>query len=131
MAIIDSWLVISIGINIKSAPFKQAISMREILGLDKINFAPQDMLECILKNIEEWTRCSAEKGFFYIRSYWLRYINEINCKVIIKNGSESISGIFAGIDEFGRLILENDRRKLFISSGDMFVNTKNITVFYE
>ena len=61
----------------------------------------------------------------------ITYITGMNSEVTIKNGRDRISGIIRGIDELGRLILERNDQKLYISSGDMFINEKEIVVNYD
>ncbi len=130
ISIINDYLIISIGININSAPnleSRKAISIKEILQNSKMIDASK-ILNILLKNIDVWIQTFKMKGFSYIKSYWLLNINEINCKIIIKNGSSSISGIFVDIDEYGRLVLEKYGKHLRISSGDLFVNQEGIII---
>jgi BirA family biotin operon repressor/biotin-[acetyl-CoA-carboxylase] ligase len=128
LALLEDWLVISFSINIVPVPFEKAISIKEISNLDGID--PQQMLECTLKNINQWFRNFSESGFSRIKDYWLQYINKINCKIIIRNGSGSLSGVFTGIDDSGMLILDADGRRLFVSSGDVFTDLENGKVSY-
>jgi len=94
------------------------------------NISTEDMMDDILNSLNKWFKNFDSFGFFYIKEYWLRYINEIGCKVVIKNWNESVTGIFRGISNSGKLILERDGRNLLISSGDMFLNREGITVDY-
>jgi BirA family biotin operon repressor/biotin-[acetyl-CoA-carboxylase] ligase len=130
IAVIDCWIVISVGINVSSTPkVDVAISLRDICKQHIVSV--EEIFDNVLVELDKWFNIFDVLGFSYIKNYWLQYINEINCKVIIRNGGSSISGIIRGIDDMGRLILEENHRNLLISSGDMFLNTEGITVSYE
>lgn len=130
---INDYLIISIGININSAPHlesRKTISIKEILQNSEMIDVSR-ILNILLKNIDNWVQSFKMKGFSYIKSYWLLNINKINCKIIVKNGSSSISGTFVDIDEYGRLVLEKCGERLFISSGDLFMNQEGIIVKHD
>jgi BirA family biotin operon repressor/biotin-[acetyl-CoA-carboxylase] ligase len=130
IAVVDCWTIISVGVNVSSAPeIGVAVSLKDVCGSGIVS--AEEMLNNILVKLNKWL-CAFEKfGFLCVKSYWLQYINEINCKVIVRNGSDSISGIVRGIDDFGRLILNRDDQNLLISSGDMFLNMERIVINYE
>lgn len=127
---INDYLIISVGINVNSSPHLECrdticiwdiLECKEMIDISKT-------LNVLLKNIDDWFYSLTTRGFLYIKSYWLLNINKINCKVTIKNGSDSISGIFSDIDDYGRLVLEKCGKRLFISSGDLFVNHEGIII---
>jgi BirA family biotin operon repressor/biotin-[acetyl-CoA-carboxylase] ligase len=127
ISIIDCWMIISIGINVHSTPdIAEAISLSDISEVKVIEI--DDILKGILTELDEWLETSCVSNFSSIKNYWLRYVNEINSKVIIKNGKNSIAGFFKGIDNSGRLVLDREGKNLFISSGDMVENMKGIMV---
>ncbi|MCR5225398.1 MAG: biotin--[acetyl-CoA-carboxylase] ligase [Alphaproteobacteria bacterium] len=129
LSIVNDKLVISVGINVNSAPdLGTAISMRDISG--KV-VSVDSVFSAVITRIKEWMNRLENLGFFHVKRYWLRYINEINRNVTIKNGQETLSGIFTGLDDSGRLMLKKEGRNLLISSGDMFINEKGITVDYD
>ncbi|MDR1361953.1 MAG: biotin--[acetyl-CoA-carboxylase] ligase [Holosporaceae bacterium] len=127
----DGWLIISVGINVNVSPdIGSAVSLKDILG-DDVPKVP-DVLDVLLKNVDDWLCLLRHVGFFRIRNYWLQNVNEISSRVVVRNGKESIVGIFCDLDERGRLVLEKeDGERLFISSGDLFVNSEIIMVSYE
>ncbi|MDR2068234.1 MAG: biotin--[acetyl-CoA-carboxylase] ligase [Holosporaceae bacterium] len=135
LATLDRWLVISVGVNINPIPsMDSAISITEILETSGVKLRAPTHLEILPRvsaDLEKWLSDLKNLGFFYIKDHWLRYINEINCKITIKNGRESLRGTFSGIDNLGRLILEENGRSMFISSGDIFANEEAIAVRYE
>jgi BirA family biotin operon repressor/biotin-[acetyl-CoA-carboxylase] ligase len=121
IAVMNSWMVISIGVNINSMPdIACAVSIKDVLKVGIIS------IDCVLKSIlvelDIWFEELRVCGFSFVKNYWLRYVNEANRKVTIKDGNGFISGLFMGIDDFGRLILRKHGKNLFISSGDMFLS---------
>jgi biotin-(acetyl-CoA carboxylase) ligase len=107
-----------------------AISLEDICGQGVVSV--EKMFNDVLVQLDKWLGTFELFGFSHIKNYWLQYINEINCRVTIKNGESSVSGLLRGIDDRGRLILEKNRQNLFISSGDMFLNTEGgMVIDYE
>jgi BirA family biotin operon repressor/biotin-[acetyl-CoA-carboxylase] ligase len=135
MAVSNGYMITSVGINVNSAPHNVdgsssvgAISMVDIFGQISRLVDPEDVLLVLLKNIERWFWDLDNIGFAPVRSYWLRNIREIKHRVTIKNGLDSISGIFADIDESGRLVLEHGGVRLYVSSGDLFAHQERIVM---
>ncbi|MDR0968848.1 MAG: biotin--[acetyl-CoA-carboxylase] ligase [Holosporaceae bacterium] len=129
IAVIDSWAIISAGINVNSAPnAANSACLKDARGSE---IPLEELLECVLAGLRERFDNFDPGKFSFIKDYWLRFVKDIGRKVTIKNGVDSIEGIFKGIDDSGRLILEKDGRNAFISSGDMFLNTESVTVNYE
>ncbi len=129
ITVIENWVVISIGVNVYSVNVSTATSLSEICPSNVISV--QQLLEDILITLDKWIYLPNFSNFSCIRKYWLQNIYGLNSPVTIKNGTDSLCGIMRGIDKLGRLILETNEQNLHISTGDMFVNEKKITVAYE
>lgn len=82
----------------------------------------RSILDVLLDNISDWMYRLRIRGFSDVRSYWLRNIKEINCNVTVKNGNSVLNGIFLNIDDSGKAVLQQDDRRLLVSSGDLFIN---------
>lgn len=128
LAISNNLLVVSVGINIKSSPSiaRPSICLREILQESDTELHQQEVLSILLKNIDSWITRLYNIGFSDVRSYWLRNINDINCKVTIKNGNSVLNGFFLDIDDSGKAVLEYEGKRVQISSGDLFMNQDEI-----
>ena len=129
LAVIGGWIVISVGLNIRSVSIPTAISLEGIIGVSTVS--TEKTFRFILDNLNNELSLIQTGRFSDIREYWLQNIVGMNSEVTIKNGNDSLSGIVRGIDKLGRLILERDEKKLYISSGDMFENEKKIVVNYD
>lgn len=130
LEVISEWTIISIGINVNNYPKNlQASSLYEItkkLHMSCNDMQPLHLLRCLDKKIEKWLTTFQTENFYFIREYWLRYINNINCNVTIRNGNSTVSGIFKDIDLQGRLVLEHRGKNMYISSGDLFMDQERI-----
>lgn len=135
LEVINGWLIISIGINVNNHPKNlNASSLYEIMKQQNFicsDMQPLKILKILSEEINKWFINFQKIGFLFIKNYWLQYINDINCNVIIRNGKSSISGVFKDIDFLGRLVLETKDRKLYISSGDLFIDQERVIYKYE
>ncbi len=129
LAVVDDWIVISVGINIHSVLLPTAISLDDIIG--DFDISAEQLFDSVLSRIDTWLNLLRVDNFFDIRKYWLRNITGMNTQVTIKNGRDRLFGTIRDIDELGRLVLECSDRKLHISSGDIFVNEQKIVVDYD
>ena len=125
---VGEWAVISVGINVHSVPVSTSVSLENIV--DVKNVSVFRLFDDVLSKLDFWLRLLQKNGFDRIKKYWLKNIVGMNQNVVIKNGNDNISGIIKGIDELGRLLLEHGEKIVYISSGDMFINEKNIMVSY-
>ncbi|MDR2681702.1 MAG: biotin--[acetyl-CoA-carboxylase] ligase [Holosporaceae bacterium] len=132
MAVVENWMVISVGINIQHAPDNfSATCIRNVLphsNRELLSATPIKVFHLLNTSIDKWLIVLEKLNFSCIRSYWLRNINEFKCNVVLRNGNESISGLFYDLDECGRLILERNGEYFAISSGDLFLNQEGILV---
>jgi BirA family biotin operon repressor/biotin-[acetyl-CoA-carboxylase] ligase len=132
IAVMGDWMVISIGINVCHAPSNlSATCMRDILlqsNRDLGSTTVMTVFNLLNTNIDSWLLVLEKLSFSCIRSYWLRNINDFKCNVVLRNGNESLCGLFYDLDECGRLILEKDGEHFVISNGDLFLNQEGILV---
>jgi BirA family biotin operon repressor/biotin-[acetyl-CoA-carboxylase] ligase len=87
---------------------------------------PGAVLDSILLSLDCWFARLEDLGFSHIKRYWLRNVNNFKCNVTIKNGRQSVDGIFQDIDEFGRIVLTKGNDRRVVSSGDLFLNPEGI-----
>ncbi len=128
LAVVDGWIVISVGVNIHSVSTPAAVSLDSIVG--SLSVSAQQLFDSILEMLDRWLALLQNDDFSSVIKYWLRNIVGMDSEVTIKNGSDSLSGVIRGIDELGRLVLECSDQTLYISSGDMFLNEQKIVVGY-
>lgn len=121
IATVGNWHIISIGVNIHRVPeIGTATSLKEIYP--NLNITPIKMLFEIEEGLSQWL----PKDFSEVKDYWMKHAQNVGESITVKNGQDSLSGIYNGIDEAGKLILELDNKKVLISSGDMFEDMDKI-----
>lgn len=69
---------------------------------------------------------AAPDGIGATRARWLQRAVGIGLPVVVRYDSNSIEGRFLGLDEDGRLILEQEGGTRTISAGDVFVRTERL-----
>lgn len=120
----SEYLIISIGINTNVSP-QGFVSIKEITGKEIKN---KSVVSVLCKQLKKWIKILDDYGFSYIRSYWMKNVCYIGCDIKVRNGKETISGVFSDIDENGRAVLFVNGRCFFVSSGDLFRNQERIIV---
>ena len=129
ISVIYRWMVISIGVNVKTTPdLDSAISISEILNGKTPDL--DSLLHNILNHLDGWFFRLKNYGFDEAKNYWSEHACQLHSFVTIKNGNDSLSGIFVEIDERGKAVLNVGDRFAYVSSGDLFVNMKNLMVEY-
>lgn len=130
-----NYLVISVGINSNFSPQKTkefnriaCCSIKDIINEKSGKISNEKTIIVLCKKIDEWMLHLNSSGFSCIKAYWLRNISYIGCNIKVKNGNESISGLFSNIDDNGRVVLYSKGKSLFISSGDLFENQERIII---
>ncbi|MEM9495046.1 MAG: biotin--[acetyl-CoA-carboxylase] ligase [Pseudomonadota bacterium] len=114
-------IVIGVGVNIVSKPeglaYRAARLMDSIAGAPP---APAVVAEAI--DAQFWPRYDAwaRDGFGGVREAWLSCARGLGEAITVRLPSETVTGVFDGIDETGALILRNGRQKRIIGAGDVF-----------
>lgn len=115
-----NYSIIGIGININNninnSLKKTATSIKKEIGreVSKIN-----LLRSILNNFDKYYLEVKEGKYDKIRFEWLKYSNIIGKNIIVKQNSKITKGIVKNIDRNGSLVLNTDRGKIRILSGDV------------
>lgn len=100
------YVIVGIGINIKSNPTVDAYKTTKIEQYISIPPTPTDVLARLMRNLDKWQ--SAD--FLTVRQYWLDH-------VVGLNGTVSYQGqpaILVGMNENGGLILRRQSRYLMV-----------------
>lgn len=118
----NDYLIVGIGVNISSAPSLdntayKATSLQDIY----ISIGCSDFLESLLNNFDLLMEENIRHGFAPIRNKWLKYAAAIGKEIKIMQEQTTKKGIFSGIDDNGRLLLQTDDKIEKISAGDVFI----------
>ena len=115
------WLVIGVGVNLVDFPKGTDFPATSLLAEGAEGVEPARVAEgfcqAFLAGYESWR----DEGFAGVRQRWLGRAAGIGQTIEVRLEGETLSGIFAGLDGGGALILQRagkeDRR---ISAGDVF-----------
>jgi BirA family transcriptional regulator, biotin operon repressor / biotin---[acetyl-CoA-carboxylase] ligase len=118
------WLVIGIGINVAHFPTDTAF---EATSLDQESPTPVTLEETLYQLIaafDRWYQVWLDQGFQAIRATWIEKARGIGEDIIVRLEKQELSGIFAGIDPDGALVLRQQSGDQLISAGDLFFPAK-------
>ena len=99
-----AWLIPGIGVNLAYAPElpdRIAACLADHIPAP----APEDFAPSLLDRLAHWTTIHAHAGFAPVRTAWLAHAQPEGSKMTLKLGAEMLSGIFAGLDDDGTLLM--------------------------
>ncbi|RAU21290.1 biotin--[acetyl-CoA-carboxylase] ligase [Paramagnetospirillum kuznetsovii] len=118
----DGWLVLGFGVNVVQAPppgeaLYAAASLADFgWGGD----AP-GVLNAFCHRFGPWLARWRQDGFPPIREAWLGHARGVGEQAVVRLETETLTGIFAGLDEDGALILDQGEQGLRrVMAGDVF-----------
>ncbi len=116
--------VIGFGVNVAHAPV-------DVAATHIAAYAPQATARTVFEALRPALAAAlcaltAPDGIAAIRALWLKRAVGIGLPVVVRYDSNSIEGRFLGLDEDGRLILEQEGGTRTISAGDVFVRTERL-----
>lgn len=102
----DTLAVIGIGVNITAAPRIEGRPTAAIADWG-ITVAPRDLLAAIDASLGHWLEVwQAGARFDLVRAAWLERAGPLGEPVSVVAGSETICGVFAGMDDTGALLVD-------------------------
>lgn len=121
------WVVIGVGINVASHPDASDVETpatslaAEGVGLD--SHSVQALLDTLAKRFLAGQATWRNLGFGPIRRAWLVRAKGMGGPVTVRLPNETLSGIFAALDEEGALVLHlDDTPNRRITAGDVFLS---------
>lgn len=114
-------LILGVGVNIVSRPEGLAYPTARLLdhGL-AASVSPADFAQAIDRNFWAHHKIWREKGFGEARTAWLERAAGLGKPITVRLPNETVSGVFAGLDETGGLILRFEGGTRIINAGDVF-----------
>jgi len=121
-----NFIVLGIGINVNMDISVLPSDIRSIVTTlkDKMGSDLQriEVLSSILSELDRWYGILLQNGIRPIIDEWKRFSIGLGERVRIASSDKVIEGIAEGIDDYGRLLLRLNNRKIMkISSGDVTI----------
>jgi BirA family biotin operon repressor/biotin-[acetyl-CoA-carboxylase] ligase len=118
-------LAIGIGINLAAAPDPAAVENGatrpvSLLGETGLTVTPDDFLDALACQFDDWHRQLRAYGFGPIRNAWLARAAKLGETITARTGTSETTGRFDGIDETGALILTGPRGRHVIPAADIY-----------
>jgi BirA family biotin operon repressor/biotin-[acetyl-CoA-carboxylase] ligase len=118
----DGWLVLGIGVDVTDRP-APADTMYATIALAELGYSgDRYQVLCALcrhfaPRLEHWRA----EGFAPIRGAWLRWARGLGEAALVRLEAETLSGVFAGLDEEGGLLLDQGEAGIRrVLAGDVF-----------
>ena len=118
------YLIVGCGVNLVSHP---ELSDRATTSLHDhgVSVVPLELLKSFALQFGDLQTTWAIEGFDAIKPLWIRHAFGVARNVTVKTGSQTVRGLFAGIDNVGnlRLMTHNGEERLVLA-GELFIDTK-------
>ncbi len=115
------WLVLGLGINVASHPQGLALPATSLRAQGATSAGVAEVLEGFCGAFAVWYQRWRDDGFGAIRAAWLGRAAGLGGPVRVRLETESLDGVFLGLDQDGALVLGDgaghERR---ITAGDVF-----------
>ncbi len=102
------WLVIGFGVNLATAPDLAGTPTACLAG-QMVPPAPSSFADALLERLDHWLERHAAEGFSPVRAEWLRYAPQPGSVLTVRLAGASYNGVFAGLGDDGRLLLQSGR----------------------
>jgi BirA family biotin operon repressor/biotin-[acetyl-CoA-carboxylase] ligase len=113
------WLVIGIGMNLRSAPQIPGRATTS-LAAHGLTLAALDAANAILAGFSRWHGAGTET----IRDAWLSRAHPLGTPLEIKSAHTTRTGTFAGLSPAGELLLQSKNRIEPVSTGDVMLGLR-------
>ena len=119
------YVLVGLGANLAAAP-QQSQLERPVACLAQCGIVPdvETVAHHVLDGLALWCRQWRQKGFSSIRSAWLERAHPVGTPLVVQGGTTYEKGLFAGLAEDGRLLLDTERGMKTIATGDILLMEK-------
>ncbi|OUJ14026.1 biotin--[acetyl-CoA-carboxylase] ligase [Acetobacter okinawensis] len=119
------YVLVGLGANLAAAP-QQSQLERPVACLAQCGMVPdvEIVARHVLDGLALWCRQWRQKGFAPIRNAWLERAHPLGTPLVVQGGTTYEKGLFAGLAEDGRLLLDTERGMKTIATGDILLMEK-------
>lgn len=120
-----AWLVLGVGVNIahhpKGMPFPAtSLNATSLYAEGREGITVAEMLEGFVSEMDQLLTEWRTLGFSAARAAWLDVAAGLGQEITVRLPNDTLTGVFAGLDAGGALILEGPEGLRTINSGDVF-----------
>ncbi|MED5396629.1 MAG: Bifunctional ligase/repressor BirA [Alphaproteobacteria bacterium MarineAlpha3_Bin4] len=116
---VPAWLILGLGLNVGVHP-EDAEFPATSLRFEGWPSTEIDVLEAYCRYFLSWTSRWLDKGFEQVRKNWLWRCKGQGEHMEVRLAGETLTGVFADIDDNGALVLDQDGHQRIISAGDVY-----------
>lgn len=115
------WLIIGMGVNLASFPAGTAFPATSLANDGYPVPAPGDVLEDLCRSFAAWRARWLAEGFAPVRQAWMARAWRRGQEIEVRLERERASGVFAGLDDSGALLLDpSGGPRRLVSFGEVF-----------
>jgi len=115
-----AWLILGVGVNIAHHPEDMPFPATSLYPEGSEGITVAEMLEGFVSEMDRLRSEWRKMGFGPARAAWLDVAAGLDQEINVRLANETLSGIFAGLDAGGALILDGPEGTRTINSGDVF-----------
>jgi BirA family transcriptional regulator, biotin operon repressor / biotin---[acetyl-CoA-carboxylase] ligase len=116
-----SWLVIGIGINLRSHPETIERLATDVYAQSGTLLEAATLINALADHFEAWRAHWRTGGFAVVKEAWLSACHPLGTPLLARVGEEAINGVFAGLGDDGALLLRSESGKIrSVYAGDVF-----------
>ncbi|MGE5545268.1 MAG: biotin--[acetyl-CoA-carboxylase] ligase [Solirubrobacterales bacterium] len=117
----EGWLVLGIGVDVVQCPPPDAV-MYPAGALAHAGFAgsSDEVLAAFCRHFGPWVERWRREGFAPVRTAWLARARGVGDPVVVRLEGETLTGLFAGLDEEGALLLDAGSTVQRVMAGDVY-----------
>jgi BirA family transcriptional regulator, biotin operon repressor / biotin---[acetyl-CoA-carboxylase] ligase len=117
----EGWLALGLGVDVAACPPPDAVAYpATALAHAGFGGTADDVLTAFCARFGPWVERWRAQGFGAIRAAWTARARGIGAPVVVRLEGETLTGVFAGLDEEGALLLDAGSTVRRILAGDVF-----------
>lgn len=118
------YMIVGIGVNLRASPAGETVYPVTDLAAAGIKTDCRTFKEVYLRRFDALTDLWEQKGMPALTEKWLRHARGLGEPIVVRLPKTTKTGIFAGMNEEGMLILQTPSGREVIGAGDVFLMMK-------
>lgn len=110
--------IIGFGVNLATAPEGLGRPVT-CLSAHGVGVGAGELLARLMAAFDHRLSQWRDRGFGPIRDAWLARAHPVGARLAVRDGTDMLDGVFAGLDRAGRLVLEVGGEKRHIAAGEV------------